>query len=116
MRNRQVALPAGVARIGLRQVFSDVHGGSVAVERTGEIALLDQHVADLLVRYRPVALPAGVARIGLRKALGDVHGGPVAGERIGEIALLDEHVADQIRHNGSISIIFCGFTPCLGGS
>ena len=66
MRNRQVALPASVARIGLRQAFSNVHGGSVAVERIGEIALRTKHVADLFVRNRQVALPAGVARIGPR--------------------------------------------------
>ena len=39
------------------------------LQRAGEVALRDLHVADFLVGHREIAPPAGVAGVGLRQAV-----------------------------------------------
>ena len=47
MRRGDVVLPAGVAGIGLRQAIDDREAVAVGLQRAGEVALRDLHVADL---------------------------------------------------------------------
>ena len=69
VRHRQVALPAGIAGVGLGQTLGDGERRAVALQRPRQVALGPQHVADLLVRHRQVALPAGIAGVGLGQAI-----------------------------------------------
>ena len=94
MRDREVALPAGVAGVRLRQTLSDRERGLVAGQRRRQVALRLLHVADLVVRDREVALPAGVAGVRLRQTLADRERGLVAGQRRRQVALRLLHVAD----------------------
>ncbi len=50
VRHREIALPAGVAGIGLRQAVSDRGAIGKGLERAGEVALRDLHVADFVLR------------------------------------------------------------------
>ena len=96
VRHRQIALPAGVAGIGLRQPLGDGEAVAVGLERAGKVALRHLHVANSLVRHRQIALPAGVAGIGLRQPLGDGEAVAVGLERAGKVALRHLHVANFV--------------------
>jgi hypothetical protein len=48
----KIKLPLGVARIGFRQPLCNGEAIAVGLERAGEIALRDLHVADLVVGHR----------------------------------------------------------------
>ena len=50
-------------------------GGLVGGERVGDVALVNEHVADLDVRDGQVALPSGVFGVGLGEAFSDGEGG-----------------------------------------
>jgi hypothetical protein len=76
VRDRKVALPAGVARVGFGQMLGNRERGLVAGQRRRQIVLRLLHVADLVVRDRQVALPAGVARVGFGQTLGNREQGP----------------------------------------
>ena len=71
MDDRQIALPSGVAGVGLGQPLGDGEAVAVGFQRARRVALRHQHVADLVVRHRQIALPSGVAGVGLGEALGD---------------------------------------------
>ena len=64
VRHRQIALPAGVAGIGLSQALGDGEAVAIGFQRAGQVALGHLHVAHLVVRHRQIALPAGVSGIG----------------------------------------------------
>ena len=64
VRDRQIALPAGIAGVGLGQALGDGEAVAEGFQRLGEIALRHQHVADLVIGDREIALPAGIARVG----------------------------------------------------
>ena len=49
VRQRQIALPAGVAGIGLRHPLNDGEAVATGVERSRKVALCHLHVADFLV-------------------------------------------------------------------
>ena len=70
--HREIALPARVVGVDLRQTFSDGEAVAEGFQRVGQVALRDQNVADLFVGDREIALPAGVARIGLGQTTDDV--------------------------------------------
>ena len=80
VRDREVALPAGVARVRFRQTLGDRERGLVAGQRRRQVALRLLHVADLVVRHREVALPAGVARVRFRQTLEDLVRGLIVRE------------------------------------
>ncbi len=61
--HREVALPAGVARVLGGQALADGEALPISLERPGALALGGQDVSDPLVAHREVALPAGVARV-----------------------------------------------------
>jgi site-specific recombinase XerC len=65
------ALPRRRPPIPGRQALCNGWAVAVGLQRASKVALLDLHVADLVVRNRQVALPAGVAGIGLRRAFRD---------------------------------------------
>jgi hypothetical protein len=44
---KTIPLPAGIARVSGRQAFSDNERGLVAFQRRRQLALFDQHIADL---------------------------------------------------------------------
>ena len=67
----QIALPAGIARVGLGQALSDGEAVAVGLQRLAQLALRHQHVADIVVGGRQIALPAGIAWVGLGQALCD---------------------------------------------
>ena len=69
VRDREVALPPGIASIGFGQPLTDRERGLVAGQRRRQVALRHLHVADLIVRDREVALPPGIARIGFGQPL-----------------------------------------------
>ena len=69
VQHRQIALPVGVAGIGLRQPLHDGEAVAVGLQRTRKVTLRHLHVADLVVQHRQIVLPAGVAGIGLRQPL-----------------------------------------------
>ena len=61
----EIALPVGIAGVGLGQAVGDGEAVPVGFQRLGEIALRRQHVADLLVGDGEIALPAGIGGVGL---------------------------------------------------
>jgi hypothetical protein len=52
LRHRQIALPSGVAGVGLRQPLLDRKPVAEGFERLGQIALLHQPVAEPFIRHR----------------------------------------------------------------
>ena len=56
-------LPVGIAVIDRGEALPDGMAVAVSLERFLELALLQQHVADLLVRNRQIAPPPGIGRI-----------------------------------------------------
>ena len=97
VRHREIALPAGVAGIGVRQARADREAVAIRFERLAGVTLFGLHVADFIVRHREIALPAGVAGIGFRQTIGNREAVAVRLERAGEVALRDLHVADVFR-------------------
>ena len=93
VRHREIALPAGVAGIGLRQPVKEDEAAAVGFQRARKVALRDLHVADPVVRHRQVALPAGVAGIGFRQPVSDRRAVLIGLERSGEVALRGLNVA-----------------------
>ena len=69
VRHRQIALPAGVAGIGLRQPLSDGEAVAIGFQPAGKVALGHLHIAHPVVRDREIALPAGIGGIGRASAL-----------------------------------------------
>jgi len=67
VRDREVALPDGIARVGFRQTLGNRQRGLIAGERRHQVALRHLHIADLVVRDREIALPAGIARVRFRQ-------------------------------------------------
>ena len=63
VRDREVALPAGVSGVRFGQTVKDGVRCLVARQRRRQVALRLLHVADLDTRDREVALPAGVSRV-----------------------------------------------------
>jgi hypothetical protein len=49
VRYREVALPAGVARIGLRPLINDCEPAAIGYQRSGKVALRNLHAANLVV-------------------------------------------------------------------
>ena len=68
--DREIALPARIAGVGLRQALANGEAVGIGFQRGFEIALRHLHVADLVVADREIALPARIAGVGLRQALG----------------------------------------------
>ena len=67
--HRQIALPSGIAGIGLGETVSDREAVAVVFERLGQIALRLEHAAYLVIGHRQIALPSGIAGIGLGEAV-----------------------------------------------
>ena len=65
----EIALPAGIAGVGLGQAVGNGEAVLVGFQRLGEIALRHQHVADPVVGDGEIALPAGIAGVGLGQAV-----------------------------------------------
>ncbi len=63
--DREIALPAGVARIGLGETVCNGEAVLEGLQGFGQIALRHEHIAHPIVGDRQIPLPAGVARIGL---------------------------------------------------
>ena len=89
----------------MRQAVGDREAVGKGLERAGEVALRDLHVADLVVRHREIAPPAGVAGIGLRQAVEDREAVGKGLERAGEVALRDLHVANPVVRHREIAIV-----------
>ena len=70
MRDGEIALPAGIAGVGLGEPFSDGQRGLEALQGVGEVALSNEHVADPLMRDGEVALPLGISRLARGQSLG----------------------------------------------
>ena len=62
--DRQVALPAGVGRVGGGQPGADVQAGLVGGAGGGQVPGRDRDIAELVVADRQVALPFGVGGVG----------------------------------------------------
>ncbi len=58
--DRQIPLPAGVARIGFGEAVQDFARAFEVFERSAKIALCDLNVANLGVADRQIALPLGI--------------------------------------------------------
>ena len=86
VRHRQIALPAGVAGIGLRQPLSDGEAVAVGLERAGKVALRHLHIANLLVRHRQLALEVRASGIAGKQVRHDLPGLLGGGERARRVA------------------------------
>ena len=86
VRHRQIALPAGVAGIGLSPAGRDGEAVAVGLERAGKVALRHLHVADLVVRHRQIALVVGALRIAGKQVRQDLPGLLGGGERARRVA------------------------------
>jgi len=69
--DREIALPAGVAGVARGEGLGDGQAVAKGQQRAGEVALGDEHVADLLVADRKIALPAGIVGVARGEGLGD---------------------------------------------
>ena len=91
--HRQIALPVGVAGIGLRQPLSDGEAVAVGLERAARSPCAT--CTSPIRRTTPTdRVAGGVAGIGLRQPLGDGEIVAVGLERAGKVALLHLHVAN----------------------
>ena len=63
VRDREIALPAGIAGVGLGQALCNREAVAVGLQRRRQIALLHQHVADFLVGDREISNVDLVERI-----------------------------------------------------
>ena len=96
--HRKVALPAGISGIGFGEPVGNGEGGLVAVERGREVALFDEHVADVAMRDTELALSAGISWVGFGQLVSDCK--PVAQgfQRFRQIPLLYKRVAERRKH------------------
>ena len=115
VRDREVALPAGVAGVRFGQALGYRVQGPVARQRRRQVALRLLHVADLVVRGREVALPAGVAGVRFRQALGYRVQGPVARQRRRQVALRLLHVADPLVRDREVALVSASGCGCRRG-
>ena len=60
-----VMLPVGISGVGGGEAFSDGQRGLVARQRRRDVALSEEHVADLFLRDKEAALRAGIVRVRL---------------------------------------------------
>ena len=100
----EIALPSGVAGIGLGEAVGDGEAVLVGFEGGGQIALVDLDVADLFVGDGEIALPSCVSGIGLGEAVGDGEAVLIGFEGVGEIALGDLDVSDLFVGDGEIAL------------
>ena len=97
VRHREIALPAGVAGVGLRQAVSNRE--AIAVRTSSAPARSPCATCTsptLLYDTAEIALPAGVAGIGLRQAVDDREAVAVRLQRAGQVALGDLHVPTYV--------------------
>ena len=69
--------------------LEDREGGVEGVQRRRQVALVNEHVADLLLRDGEVALPSDISGVGLGEAFGNGAGG-VEGLNLTLMRLIDE--------------------------
>ena len=81
-----MALPAGVAGIGLCQPLTDGEAVAIGLERAGKVALRHLHVANFLVRHRHLALEIRAPGIAGKQVHHDLPGLLGGGERARRVA------------------------------
>ena len=64
-----MALPGGIAGIGLGETVCNRKAVAERFERLGQIALRLQHAAYLVIGHGKTLLPSGIAGIGLGEAV-----------------------------------------------
>ena len=64
------------------------------MQRGGEVASRELHVAELVIGHGEIALPFGIVGIGLGQAVGNGEFLGIGLERGGEVALRELHVGD----------------------
>jgi hypothetical protein len=98
----RLPLPAGVARVLLRQPAADRESFGKGCLCLVQLALRLQHFAHPAVRHRQVPLPAGVARVLLYQPAADRETFGKGHLRLGQLALRLQHVAEE-----TFGIRFC---------
>ena len=104
MSDGEVALPAGVGRVGRGEALEDGEGFAERGQRLVEAALRLPDVADPGMSDGEVALPVGVGRVGRGEALEDGEGFAERGQRLVEPALRLQDVADPVMSDGEVAL------------
>src|SRR2546423_227472 len=94
--NSQVALPAGIAPVGVGEPLGYREVVTVGVESLGQIALSHEYVADFGVGNREVALPVDITRVRSCEAFRNREAVSIGCERSSEIGLGAQRVADPL--------------------